>query len=247
MMPEIDFVESYDREAIIRELQRLAGVLGKVTLSKRDIDSHGRLSSSVVMRRFGSLRRALQESGITPARFMKATDEELFSILIELWTQTLEKFGRSPYRRELRAFGFLFQAIHTFVGLAIGKRLFSPLLDQCPLLTIWSTHPLCRKHQHEFESRKALSIRKRFFVLKRDRYRCRMCGRSGIELEVDHKIPIAQGGSDAFRQSPDSLFRLQSWQATYLRMRGCALNGMVSQVHRHVSEYPFFGDLLVSR
>jgi hypothetical protein len=37
---------------------------------------------------------------------MKATDGELCSILIDLWPQTLEKFGRSPYRTELRVFGF---------------------------------------------------------------------------------------------------------------------------------------------
>ena len=198
MTPEIDFVESYDRETIIRELQRLAGVLGKATLSKRDINSHGRLSSSVVMRRFGSLRRALQESGLNPARFMKATDQELFSILIELWTQTLERFGRSPYRRELRSFGFPVSSdtyLRRFGSwknalLAAAGSVSSP--DDLVDASILPQTPISR-----FETRKALSIRKRFFVLKRDRYRCRMCGRSGVELEVDHRIPIAQGGSDA--------------------------------------------------
>jgi hypothetical protein len=37
---------------------------------------------------------------------MKATGGELGSILIDLWPQTLEKFGRSPYRTGLRVFGF---------------------------------------------------------------------------------------------------------------------------------------------
>ena len=43
------------------------------------------------------------------------------------------------------------------------------------------------------EGRKALSVRKRFLVFKRDRYRCRICGRFGIELEVDHIVAVAQG------------------------------------------------------
>jgi hypothetical protein len=197
-MPEIDFVESYDRDAIVRELQRLGGVLGKATLSKRDIDSHGRLSSSVVMKRFGSLRRALQESGLTPVRFTKATDEELCSILIELWTQTLEKFGRSPYRRELRTFGFPVSS-DTYMRrfgtwnkalLAAAGSVSSP--DDVVNVPILNQMPAS-----ESESRKSLSIRKRFFVLKRDRYRCCICGRSGVELEVDHRLPAAQGGSDA--------------------------------------------------
>ncbi len=39
----------------------------------------------------------------------------------------------------------------------------------------------------------------RFAVLKRDGYRCRICGRSaddGMKLEVDHRIPRAKGGLD---------------------------------------------------
>ena len=39
----------------------------------------------------------------------------------------------------------------------------------------------------------------RFAILKRDNYRCRLCGRSaddGVKLEVDHRIPRAKGGVD---------------------------------------------------
>ena len=39
----------------------------------------------------------------------------------------------------------------------------------------------------------------RFIVLKRDDYRCQICGRDaqdGIKLEVDHKTPVAKGGTD---------------------------------------------------
>lgn len=45
-------------------------------------------------------------------------------------------------------------------------------------------------------SRRAL--RQRFEILKRDGYRCRYCGRSGrlVQLEVDHVIPVAAGGTD---------------------------------------------------
>lgn len=103
---DIDFVDSYDKHALIRELRRIAESLGKSTISRRDIDARGRISSSVVLKRFGSLRKALQESGLTPMRFNKATDEELYAMLVDLWTQTLTKYGRSPYRTELKTFGF---------------------------------------------------------------------------------------------------------------------------------------------
>jgi 5-methylcytosine-specific restriction protein A len=46
--------------------------------------------------------------------------------------------------------------------------------------------------------RAAMSIRKRFFVLKRDHFACVRCGASGVgaRLEVHHRIPFAEGGSD---------------------------------------------------
>jgi len=39
----------------------------------------------------------------------------------------------------------------------------------------------------------------RFRILKRDGYRCQLCGRNaqdGIKLEVDHKYPRSKGGTD---------------------------------------------------
>lgn len=38
--------------------------------------------------------------------------------------------------------------------------------------------------------------RLRALILKRDGYRCRQCGAGG-RLEIDHIVPLAQGGSSA--------------------------------------------------
>ena len=44
----------------------------------------------------------------------------------------------------------------------------------------------------------ALSVRTRFEVFKRDEFTCRYCGRRSPEvvLEVDHIVPVCQGGTD---------------------------------------------------
>lgn len=44
----------------------------------------------------------------------------------------------------------------------------------------------------------ALSIRTRFEIFKRDNFMCRYCGRQSpaVVLEVDHIIPLCEGGSD---------------------------------------------------
>lgn len=42
----------------------------------------------------------------------------------------------------------------------------------------------------------AISKRLRFQILQRDRYQCQMCNTRNARLEVDHKVPVSEGGSD---------------------------------------------------
>lgn len=47
-------------------------------------------------------------------------------------------------------------------------------------------------------TRKPLSVRTRFEVFKRDDFACRYCGRRSpdVVLEIDHVIPVSQGGAN---------------------------------------------------
>ncbi len=54
-----------------------------------------------------------------------------------------------------------------------------------------------KSKDHDLAGKSGLSLR--FSILKRDKYRCQLCGRGakdGIVLEVDHKIAKARGGID---------------------------------------------------
>ena len=68
---EIDFLDDYSNEAIAEELKRIAKSLGKDSVSKKDIETCGKLSYSVINKHFGSLRKALEFSGLTPQRYME--------------------------------------------------------------------------------------------------------------------------------------------------------------------------------
>ena len=81
----VDFLPDFSEQTLIEELLRISRELGQDTLSRRDIDRHGRMSSAVALKRFGSLRQALQAAGLRPTRFMKASDQELLGILEEVW------------------------------------------------------------------------------------------------------------------------------------------------------------------
>jgi hypothetical protein len=47
--------------------------------------------------------------------------------------------------------------------------------------------------------RKSISSKIRLLILERDGYRCRLCGKTAkdTQLEVDHKIAVANGGTDS--------------------------------------------------
>ncbi len=200
---EIDFLPEFSKPTLIKELQRIARQLAQDTLSRGDIDQHGKMSSAVVLKRFGSLRHALQAASLRPSRFMKASDTELLDLLEEVWVASLEKFGRRPKRADLktlrsrvsgdtitRRFGSWKKAL-----VATAERAEREQPQESPeAASIAPTTPPVRTSR---EVRATLPVRKRFFILKRDHYMCRLCKTAGVPLEVDHVVPVGRGGSDA--------------------------------------------------
>jgi len=194
--PEIDFLVEYDDQSILAELRRIAKATGSNTVTKADLERVGRVSHGTVVKRFGTLRQALSLASLKSGRFMKGTDEELLAI-INLWQQVLEKEGRTPQRDDLKAYGF------SVSGDTITRRFGSwrkalvrardPITedsvsaDEQPVATVDAPR-----------KRVALSLTKRFFVLKRDHFACVRCGASGVgvRIEVHHRFPFAKGGSD---------------------------------------------------
>ncbi|MEQ1574729.1 MAG: HNH endonuclease [Vicinamibacterales bacterium] len=192
---EIDFLTEYDDKSLLAELRRIAKVTGSATLTKAQINRVGRISYSAIARRFGSLRQACERAGLKSQRFMKATDEELLAHIVNLWQQVLEKEGRTPQQRDMKAYGFpvSYDTINRRFGTwrkALVRARASVTEDS--LIDEPSSAPEAPR------KRVALSLRKRFFVLKRDHFACVRCGASGmgVRLEVHHRMPFAQGGSD---------------------------------------------------
>jgi excisionase family DNA binding protein len=65
----------------------------------------------------------------------------------------------------------------------------------------------CEYNKMAVAKRKSTGKRLRFLILKRDNYRCQICGNNaenGARLEVDHKIAVAVGGSN----DPSNLWTL---------------------------------------
>jgi HNH endonuclease len=185
---DVDFLEACDPESIIVELKRVAAKLGRTTLSAMEIDMYARVKYNIVLKQFGGLRMALEAAGLKPSRCNKATDEELLKIMTELWTITLRESGRRPRTAEIAKYGFP-------VGqLTIIKRFGS--WKKALIATSKAAAGQTVDVSKVVSSRRQIPLNLRFMVMKRDRYRCRICNRAGVELEVDHIVPVSQGGSD---------------------------------------------------
>ena len=193
--PVIDFLVEYDDQSLLAELRRIAEARGSPTVTKADFKTIGRVSYSAVVKRFGSLRHALELTGLKSERFMKSTDEELLGIVINLWQQTLEKEGRTPQKDDLKKYGFPVSDDTITRRFGSWRKALVRAHESITEESISEEQPTAPAEVPR--KRVALSLRKRFFVLKRDQFACVRCGASGVgvRLEVHHRFPFAKGGS----------------------------------------------------
>ena len=65
-------------------------------------------------------------------------------------------------------------------------------------IDLYSIVPTDYERKENKSKRVSLPPALRYKILKRDRFTCRSCGARApdVELEVDHKIPVSQGGTD---------------------------------------------------
>jgi hypothetical protein len=61
---ELDRLVSYDDEALLAELSRVAALIGPPHLTRAAFDRLSKASSSVISRRFGGWREALSRVGL---------------------------------------------------------------------------------------------------------------------------------------------------------------------------------------
>jgi hypothetical protein len=172
-------------------------VHGSEHVTKAQIDRSGRVSYTLIAKRFGSLRRALELASLRPNRFMKASDEELLTVLVELWQRVLEKEGRTPQRKDLKAYGYPVSGDTILRRFGSWKKALvraSESVKETIVVeeVVPSTNSTTRR------DRKPLSLRKRFIVMRRDHFACVRCGASGVgaRFEIGHRVAVARGGSD---------------------------------------------------
>jgi len=116
-------------------------------------------------------------------------------------TLTQKIVGRRP-TTEISLEKLIIGMLHPFFAFnGITRRQFLVGFPAADLLRVGTTPRLPSSPKNVLRSRNRKTIPKklRFLVMERDQFHCQLCGKTAKEskLEVDHKIPLARGGTDS--------------------------------------------------
>ena len=207
-------------EQLVDDLNRVANILCKTTLSSGEYKKHGEWSICTYFRRFGTWNSALENAGLKPYQQStggKIATEEMFKEIGRIWV----KLGRQPTSTDIknrlsvfslntftRRFGSWRKALVAFINYVNNDNNHTNKVDRSmPSGTSVKYKSTGRNkskvtHESEFHRHKTQrdpNLRLRFRVLERDHFSCCICGASpakdsSVELEVDHIKPWSRGG-----------------------------------------------------
>jgi len=187
---------SSDKE-LIDDLKKVANFLKKDSVTIDEYNENGEYHATTLTRRFGSWFVALEKAGLQKTRTLGVTDEQYFQNLEEVWT----KLGRQPKYNDMQKplskyvagayehrFGTWRKALEKFVEYINQEDV--PKIDK---------EELKSKPIKTHKTKRSISWRLRFIVMRQDGFKCKICGRSPatdpkIVLHVDHIVPWSKGG-----------------------------------------------------
>lgn len=193
----IERLTSYSQDAIVKELQRVWNILGKRPFTYSEFKkAGGRVSDVTVGKYFGSWNEGLAAANIPIFRKMYVKDEDLMGefhrvVLIYQRKPTYIEFKQvSKYSitTYVKRYGSYLRACHRYLDWL------SPDVDS---KSTYVSECLKKKPRHSAK-KTTLTKSLRFDVFLRDNFTCKYCGKHppNVKLEVDHRIPRAEGGTD---------------------------------------------------
>ena len=210
--------ERISSDEVLAEIRRVAEALDVQVLSTEQFDSHARFTHVVPRRIFGTWHKAMMAAGLQgSSRGKTNTDDECFENLLQVWTH----YGRAPKQREMSTapsvisarsyagrFGSWIKALEAFIDRVNSDNTPAEAneADKTPTSVVVSEVPIPEREERKTKKvsipecdKREIRLGLRFDVLKRDHFRCVVCGRSpatvlGLVLHVDHVVPWSKGG-----------------------------------------------------
>ena len=224
---------AFTEDEMLLEMRRVAEELSLTTMTMAQFDLHGAMWAETIRRRFGSWQRAIEKAGLTISnRGKRHSEEDYFENLLRAWTH----YGRQPKYGEMSAapsligakayeakWGGWRKALKAFLERVNADLADRPATQNMQPPEMTSPMERIRKVNNRRASEKVpsrnISLGLRYDVLRRDRFRCVICGVSpasklGCELHVDHVHPFALGELPQLK-----IFALYAASATLARAR----------------------------
>jgi len=192
-------------EDCVNSIKTIAQKIGKPTITTAEYLRNGGMSLKIIARHFGSWKAALELAGlnVSPYYHERASEEELFENIEHLWellgrqpktddfSESYSKFSKDSYKRR---FGSLRKALEAFIASFEQVKPISVKCDQKK-----DAEPILQTAMRSHKTSRNPSWRLKFLVMRRDHFRCCICGLSpalkvGTILVVDHILPWDSGG-----------------------------------------------------
>lgn len=198
--------------ALLALLRNAAQTLRKESVTVEEFNQHAPINAATLSRRFHGWANAIERAGLHPAKVQRRySDDDCFENLLRVWTHygrppKFEEMPNAPSTISIRAYinrwGTWRKALKAFVD-RINQDVGTKTKDDRESEQTMQTSAASRGHAPELakpdSERHAIKLGLRYEVLKRDCFRCVICGRSpattlGLELHVDHVVPFSSGG-----------------------------------------------------
>jgi hypothetical protein len=196
----IDRIRSqFSKDELIDSLKQFSRIRNDSPFGMRDYDSwsYRRASSDTIRRYFGTWGKALQSAEIRTGRGHKLDPKEMVIAFKTCWRQC----GAVPRVSQLEAFldknkcPFRYKSYLNFWG-GLGK--LASLVVQVERGEV-AESKLYERQKTKAVLNRAIPLKLRYAVLKRDEKRCVKCGANpesdkSTKLQVDHITPVSKGG-----------------------------------------------------
>ncbi len=194
-----DFHRNTSDEELLNDLKAVSNIINKDTVTMEEYNQYGKYHSTTLTRRFGSWFLCLQKAQLQMSRSkIGISNEALFDNIEKVWI----KLGKQPSYTQMEEYGEFSIGTYTkrFGGWRKALEAFIDYVNSTEI-KIDESEPTSDTTSDVANhiTRRDINLRMRFIVMKRDNFKCCMCGRSpattpGLELHIDHIIPWSKGG-----------------------------------------------------
>lgn len=194
-----DFHRNTSDEELLNDLKAVSNIINKDTVTMEEYNQYGKYHSTTLTRRFGSWFLCLQKAQLQMSRSkIGISNEALFDNIEKVWI----KLGKQPSYAQMEEYGEFSIGTYTkrFGGWRKALEAFVDYVNSTEI-KIDESEPTSDTTSDVANhlTRRDINLRMRFIIMKRDNFKCCMCGRSpattpGLELHIDHIIPWSKGG-----------------------------------------------------